>query len=185
MATFVHLTPEPLAERIRRNGITKLRKPRPGFPGGIFAVPVTRSFYVSHQWLRELKRGGQRTIAAVYFRIDDDTTVWVGHYNSPARAMTAAQAVAEFMSGESREGWQVVIPERVDSRKITRIRTLRQVIGWRYAPDAKGKLPFCTCDFCTAGDIKASRLRARAEEIGKKKEAAAKRPPPSSGDRET
>lgn len=182
MATFVHLTPESLAERIRRNGITRLRKPRPGFPGGIFAVPVTRNFYVSHQWLRELKRDGQRTIAAVYFRIDDDTTVWVGHYNSPARAMTAAEAVAEFMSSESREGWQVVIPERIDSRKITRIRTLRQLIGWRYAPDAKGRLP-CPCDYCLAGDIKASRLRARGEELGRR--ALAKMSPPPSGDRET
>jgi hypothetical protein len=184
MATFVHLTPEPLAERIRRNGITRLRKPRPGFPGGIFAVPVTRNFYVSHQWLRELKRGGQRTIVAVYFRIDDDTTVWVGHYNSPARPMTAAAAVAEFMSRESHEGWQVVIPERIAPKEITRIRTLPQVIGWRYAPDAKGTLP-CPCDYCLAGDVKASRLRARGEEIWRKKEAAAKTSPPPSGDRET
>jgi hypothetical protein len=56
MAMFVNLTPEAQLDRIRRNGIRRLRKPWGAFPGGIFAVPVTPSFYLSHQCLRELKR---------------------------------------------------------------------------------------------------------------------------------
>jgi phage-related protein len=46
-------------------------------PRGVFAVPVTRNFYVSHQWLRELKRhNAGRTVAAIYFRVPDDEQVW-------------------------------------------------------------------------------------------------------------
>lgn len=56
---FVHLAPESRIKLIQRNGIGRLRKPRGVLPGGIFAVPVTRNFFISHQWLRELKRRGQ------------------------------------------------------------------------------------------------------------------------------
>ena len=49
---FVHLAPESRLALIRRNGIRRVRRPAGGFPGGVFAVPVTRNFYVSHQWLR-------------------------------------------------------------------------------------------------------------------------------------
>lgn len=84
MAMFVHLAPEKSIKRILRNGISRLRK-KAGFPQGVFAMPVTRNFYVAHQWLRELKRRGQGPIAAVYFRIPDESTVWVGHYSHPIR----------------------------------------------------------------------------------------------------
>ena len=80
MPMFVHLAPESRVALIRRNGISRLRKPSGDHPGGIFAVPVTRNFYVSHQWLRELKRRGQGAIAGIYFRIYDDESVWCGHY---------------------------------------------------------------------------------------------------------
>lgn len=56
MAMFVHLAPESRIALIRRNGIRRLRRAAGEFPGGVFAVPVTRNFYISHQWLRELKR---------------------------------------------------------------------------------------------------------------------------------
>ena len=108
MAMFVHLAAEKSVARIRRSGISRLRKPFGDFPGGIFAVPVTRNFYLSHQWLRELKRRGAGPVAGVYFRIADDEQVCVGHYGQSHRWMTAAQAAAEFMSNESREGWEVM-----------------------------------------------------------------------------
>jgi hypothetical protein len=56
MAMFVHLAPESRIALIRRTGIRRLRRAGVAFPAGVFAVPVTRNFYVSHQWLRELKR---------------------------------------------------------------------------------------------------------------------------------
>jgi hypothetical protein len=161
MAMFVHLAPTSQAALIRRNGISRLRQAQGNRPPGIFAVPVTRNFYVSHQWLRELKRRGQGAIAGVYFRLPDEEAVWVGHYGQAHRRMTAAEAVAEFMGAESSEGWEVIIPRRIAAREIHRVRSLPQVVGWRYFPGAKGKPPFCTCKYCTRGDYGAARLRAR------------------------
>src|SRR5262245_39048938 len=111
MPMFVHLTREKDIKAILRNGISRLRK-RSGRPHGIFAMPVTRNFYVSHQWLRELKRRGPGTIAGVYFRIPDEENVWVGHYNQSHRQMTAAEAAALMSGSESQEGYEVIIPRR-------------------------------------------------------------------------
>lgn len=163
MAMFVHLTPESRCERIRRNGIRRLRRTSGGFPGGVFAVPVTRNYYISHQWLRELKRRNQGSIAGIYFRIHDEEQVWVGHYNQNHRWMTSAEAVAVFMTAEDAMGWEVVIPRRITASEIHRVRTLPQIVGWRYWPGANGKPPFCTCKFCARGDYGAQRLRERKE----------------------
>ena len=152
MAMFVHLAPESRIALIRRNGVRRLRRPSGDFPGGVFAVPVTRNFYVSHQWLRELKRRNQGAIAGVYFRIPDDERVWVGHYHQGHRWMSAAEAVGEFMAAEDAKGWEVVIPRRIEANEIHKTRRMPQVIGWRFSPSAKGKPPFCTCKFCTRGD---------------------------------
>ena len=160
MAMFVHLAPEDRIDVIRRNGIRRLRKPSPAHPGGLFAVPVTRDFYISHQWLRELKRHGVRTFAGVYFRIPDDDRVWLGHYGKAHQEMTAAEAVAAFLSAEDRQGWQVVIPHVIEPKQIHRIRALPRLLGWRYSPSAKGKPP-CGCDFCAKGDYGAAKLRER------------------------
>ena len=160
MAMFVHLAPQASVARIRRAGISRIRKSRGDFPGGVFAVPVTRNFYLSHQWLRELKRWGAGPIAGVYFRVGDDERVWVGHYHQAHRWMTAAEAVAEFMSSESREGWEVIVPRRIVAGEIHRVRALRQVLGWRYYPGAHGKAP-CPCSYCTRGQYNAASIRRR------------------------
>src|SRR5215470_2080907 len=99
MAVFVHLTSERSIKLIRRNGISRIRKQRDR-PRGIYAMPVTRNFYVSHQWLRELKRRGGATIVGIYFRVPDVETVWVGHYNQAHQQMTAAQASALMTTTE-------------------------------------------------------------------------------------
>jgi hypothetical protein len=158
---FVHLAPESRVNLIRRNGISRLRRAVGDSPGGVFAVPVTRNFYVSHQWLRELKRRNEGAYAGVYFRIPDDEQVWVGHYNQSHRWMSAAAAVNEFMSAEDAQGWEVVIPRRIEAGELHRVRRLPQVIGWRFFPGSKGKPPFCTCKFCTRGDYGSHRLRNR------------------------
>lgn len=149
---FVHLAPESRLALIRRNGIRRLRRKSGHFPGGLFAVPVTRNFFISHQWLRELKRFNSGPIAGVYFRIGDEDRVWVGHYGRYHQWMSAAEAVAAFMSSDDRQGWEVVIPRRIEASEIHRIRNLPQVIGWRFSPTSKGKPPFCPCRFCTRGD---------------------------------
>lgn len=161
MAMFVHLAPESRTALIRRNGIRRLRRASGNLPGGVFAVPMTRNFYVSHQWLRELKRRNQGRIAGIYFRIPDEEGVWVGHYNQAHRWMSASEAVAEFTAAQDAQGWEVIIPRRIEASEIHKIRSVPQVIGWRFFPSAKGKPPFCTCKFCTRGDFGARRLRER------------------------
>lgn len=161
MAMFVHLTPASRIAQIRRNGIRRLRRAAGDFPGGVFAVPVTRNFYISHQWLRELKRRNQGVIVGVYFRIPDDEQVWVGHYRQGHVWMSAAKAIGAFAAAEDAQGWEVIIPRRIDSNELHRIRQLPQVVGWRFSPDAKGKPPFCTCKFCVRSDYGARRLRER------------------------
>jgi hypothetical protein len=161
MAMFVHLAPESGVARMRRNGISRSRRNNDGLPRGVYAVPVTSNFFVSHQWLRELKRRTGGTLVGVYIRIPDNEVVWVGHYNQAHRAMSAAEAVAEFRGAENKEGWEVLIPRRIEAKEVHRTKPLPQVLGWQYFPAAKGKPPFCPCAYCTRGDYGARRLRAR------------------------
>lgn len=139
MAMFVHLTAESRVPLIRRNGITRLRAAAGIQHKGVFAVPVTRNFYASHQWLRELKRRNQGSIAGVYFRIQDEELVWVGHYGQTHALVTAAKAIALFMESTDPLGWEVVIPCRIEAHQIHKVRLLPQVIGWRYFPKNKRK----------------------------------------------
>ena len=159
MAMFVHLASEKSVKAILRNGISRIRKQRDR-PRGIYAMPVTRNFYISHQWLRELKRRGGSTIVGVYFRVPDEEAVWVGHYNQAHQQMTAARAIALMTATENREGYEVIIPRRVEREEIHRIRNLPQVTGWRYYPGAHGKRP-CGCPFCQRGNYGARRLREK------------------------
>jgi hypothetical protein len=163
MAMFVHLTPEKNVKAILRSGITRLRKGE-GRPSGVYAMPVTRDFYISHQWLRELKCGGQRTIGAIYFRIPDNEQVWVGHYNQNHRLLTAAEAAAIMLGSESREGYEVIIPRKVASGEIHRVRHLPQVIGWRYMPGAH-QLSTCMCVVCNPPGTINARKKRQAWEV--------------------
>ena len=183
---FVHLTPHRNVASIRRTGIG-LRKRRLR-PRGVYALPVTANFYVSHQWLREIRREGGGTIVAVYFRIPDDEPVEVGHYDSLHRQMTAAQAVALMMEAGERdpvaererdraskavragrrlpaspEGYEVVIPRKIEPREILRVKAMPQVVGWRYQPRANGQPP-CTCVCCASGQYGIRKLLRAVEE---------------------
>lgn len=186
MPVFVHLTSHRNLLSIRRGGIG-LRKQR-FRPRGVYALPVTRNFYVSHQWLRELKRLGGGTIVGVYFRIPDDEVVEVGHFDSAHVAMTAAEAAALLLAAEGRdpvaervrdrewmavragrrlpsspEGYEVIIPRRIEPSEIVRFRALPQVVGWRYFPRANGEPP-CACLCCVSGQYGIRRLLRRVEE---------------------
>ena len=136
---------------------------------GVYAMPVSPSFYLSHQWLRELRRGRAGVIVAVYFRIPDDEPVEVGHYNSRHVAMTAAAAAGLIMAagrdgtGRGAEGYQVVIPRRIAPSEITRVKALPQVVGWRYFPGSKGRPP-CACLCCDRGQYGIRRLLNAVED---------------------
>ena len=165
MPVFVHLAPTPLIARIVRGGIRRGVGCGP-LPAGVFAMPVGRDFYASHQWLRELKRSGQRSISAVYFRIGDDEPVWLGHFGRGHTRMRASEAVGHVAAAASAEGFQVLIPRRVEAAEILRVKPLRQVLGWRFYPGAHGRPP-CGCPGCLArGEIKSRAIRRRYEREG-------------------
>jgi hypothetical protein len=181
---FVHLTSHRNVRAIRRRGIV----PGRGSFGRVYALPVTRSFYVSHQWLRELRRHGGGTIVGVYFRVGDDEPVEVGHYHRGHVSMTAAEAVALLMAAEGRdparareadeksravregrklpsspEGYEVLLSRSIHPSEILRIKALPQVVGWRYRPRANGAPP-CACVCCERGAYGVRRLLRRVEE---------------------
>jgi hypothetical protein len=142
MPLLVHLTGEKNAAAIRRSGI----KPSKKFDA-IFAMPVLKNFVVTHQWLRELRRSGQRSYCGVYFRVPDDEIVWFGHYNRPHVEICAAAAVGVIMKADDPLGMQIIIERRIDAKEIVKIRPLPQGIGWRYFPKAH-ETPLCCCPAC-------------------------------------
>lgn len=161
MALFVHVTAQKNARAIRRAGI-KVAPVNHLIPQGIFALPVLPNFFISHQWVRELKRNGQRQMCGVYFRLADDEQVWVGRYNQPHSQMTAAAAAAHLLCLEDAQGYEVIIPRAIEPKAIVRIRELPH-IGWRYFPSAHKRRP-CGCPACLArGEIKSQRIRRAYE----------------------
>src|SRR5690242_5016267 len=116
MASFIHLADERTLARILKNGLiaTKIR----GSLRGVYATPVLADYYVSHQWLRELKRRGMRSICAVQFRIPDETPVTVGRYNEEHVPMSVAESVRTFMDHATGMGLEVIIPASVPAKAI-------------------------------------------------------------------
>ncbi|GAA3034937.1 HEAT repeat domain-containing protein [Actinokineospora globicatena] len=75
--------------------------------------------------------------------------------------MSAAQAIAVVRAREDARGYQVVVPRAIGRAEIHRVRHVRQVTGWRYEPDAHGKVP-CSCMACLpVGAYGAVGIRAR------------------------
>jgi hypothetical protein len=161
MARFVHLTDERLLTRLKKSGIsrtswgTKVRC--------VYATPVLPNFQVSHQWLRELKNRGIRTIGALQFTIPDEEEVLIGRYNEEHIPVTAARAVKIFREHATGLGLQVLIQRRIEAKEITRSYVPTQIVGWRYFPEAHGKPPFCGCEFCQRGLIKNRKIREKYE----------------------
>jgi len=158
MANFVHLTPEKNIPSILREGI-KAQPVQADFATGVYAMPVVPNFFTSHQWLRELKRGGKRIFWGVYFRLDDNEMVSVGHYNYKHIMMSAAEVIGLLMSAENIQGYEVIIPTGIDRKTIYRTRPLPHILGWRYHPGSHQRRP-CGCPVCLRrGEIKSRRIR--------------------------
>lgn len=159
---FVHLAPESARAAIRRSGIKRSPTPE-GIPLSVYAMPLTGNFYIAHQWMRELKASGARSMVAVYFRIPDDEPVWVGHYREVHAQVTASEAIGIVMHAENAEGFEVLVPRKVTAKEIHRIKHLLQVVGWRHYPEAHGRKP-CGCSFCQQyGRPGSAKLRERYE----------------------
>lgn len=183
MPVFVHLTSHRNLPAIRRSG---LRSPRRG--QALHAMPVTRNFHISHQWLRELRRGGRGTIVGVYFRLPDEELVEIGHYDGLRVAMPAAQAAALMLDAETRdpapargqdersravqrrralpsspEGYEVLVSGPIHPSRIVRVKVLPQVVGWRYRPGSNGRPP-CLCLCCERGRYGLRKLAGKVAE---------------------
>jgi len=156
MPTFVHLTDERDAEKIRKNGI----KSRKGL--GVYCMPVTQNFYLSHQWLRELKRDGTKSIVGIYFKMSSDEMVFAGRYGRRHRHITAGEAIKEIMSLDDALGYELIVDRKIEAKEIVGIKHLPQTLGWRYMPESHNKKP-CSCEYCLKGTIKGRRTFNRLD----------------------
>ena len=167
MPVLTHLTSEETVRAIRRSGI-RAASAGLGTPRGVFCMPILPDYFATHQWLRELKRRGRRTLVAVDFRLRSDEPAWLGHYGRPHDETTVGRAIGMLMRLADVRGIEVVVPRSIRSDEILRVRTLRQVVGWRYWPDAHGTRP-CPCRACIPlGSIKSRRLRQRLDPTGER-----------------
>jgi hypothetical protein len=156
MVSFIHIADKNDEKSILKNGI-KCPKRKSGIRG-VYAVPVVPNWSITHQWARELKRRGIKTLICVQFRVPNAESVFVGKYDGEKLNLIASVAFAETLKHEDPMGLEVIIPRKIVAKEIVRIYPAPQIIGWRYYPTAKGKKPFCRCKFCNRGEIRAQRL---------------------------
>lgn len=157
MPLLVHLTSEKNVKSLMRAGIKQRL-------AGVYCMPVLQDYFVSHQWLREMKRHHPGRLVAVYFRIDSQEPVGVGHYSAQPQQVTLAEAIKIIMAAPDPQGYQIIIPRSIIPAEIHKVRHLRQIVGWRYMPYAHGK-PLCTCPSCIRrGQIKGRKLREYYED---------------------
>jgi hypothetical protein len=166
MPILTHFAPEKSLGSIRRSGI----KAYPWAfekPHGVFCMPVLPNFLVTHQWLRELKRRGQRTMFAIDFRMRSDQPIWFGHYGPSHAEISLGRAIGILMRTPDALGWEVIIPRSIRPDEIVRVRRPSQILGWRYFPNSHDKRPTCACRMCLPkGMIKSRRLRDRLDPTG-------------------
>lgn len=111
----------------------------------VYGMPVVADFWTTFQWLRELRRGHDERLVAVYFRVPDSESVYFGRYNEPHVARTAAAAAAWVLKNPV--GAQVVVPRSIAAKDIVAIRRVKQLVGWTEVPEASKKLA-CVCSAC-------------------------------------
>lgn len=156
MPTLVHITDEKNIARIERSGIS------PGKRGGIYFMPVVQDHFISHQWLRELRRRGVRVLVGVYFRLPSEETVWAGRYNEPHRQVPLGEAIGTLLSLPDPLGFEMFIERKIEAGEIAKIRHLPQKIGWRYKPRVHGSRP-CPCCVCQRGVYGGKKIREEYE----------------------
>lgn len=145
MPTLVHLANERNAAMIPKNGIVISKHSI-----GIYCMPVLPNFYVTHQWLRELKRGGAKTFVGVYFKVSLKEVVFAGKYGLDHHQMKLGESIAEILNMEDPLGYELIIDRKIMPSEILRIKHLPQVLGWRYMPNSHNRRP-CSCELCLKG----------------------------------
>ena len=100
-------------------------------------MPVLKNFMVSHQWLRE---PGSAAAAARCARAripDGETGKLMGYYSKEQVQVTAARAAHAIMHADDPLGMQIVVPRNIAPKEIHAVRSVPQVVGWRYFPGAR------------------------------------------------
>jgi hypothetical protein len=132
----------------------------------VYCMPVLKDYFTSHQWLRELKRDGTRTMVGVYFRLHSEEKIWFGRYNEPHFEMPLGEAIKRVMERKDALGFEIIVPRSIDGKEIHRVKPLPQLLGWRFYPKAHGRKP-CLCRGCIGrGEIKSKRLREKGKALG-------------------
>ena len=156
MVSFIHIADKNEQSSIVKNGIKCVkRKTR---LNGVYAFPIVPNYSTTHQWARELRRRGIRTLICVQFKIPNAEHVFIGKYNGEKLKLTANAALAAVLMHNDPKGLEVIVPRKIRPKEISRMYLAPRITGWRYYPTAKGKKPFCHCKFCNRGEIRARRL---------------------------
>lgn len=158
MPTLVHLADEKNSAKIIRNGLKTGR-----YGTGIYCMPVLPNFYVSHQWLRELKRNGAKSYIGVYFKLASAEMVYAGRYGKKHRYISLGEAIREIMSLEDPLGYELIVERKILPAEIHKIKRLPQTLGWRYFPGSHNKKP-CNCEYCLRGNINGRKTKERLDQ---------------------
>lgn len=165
MAAFVHITAAKFEAAIRRSGLGGVRRELTGSRlkrRDVYCFPVLGSHTLTHQWTREIAKWRRQPLVGVYFRIPDDEIVSCWRFGRwPLKQMTAAKAIATIRAHEDMRGFEVIVERPVLAREIQRITPVRNVVGWRHYPEARGKAP-CTCEICQRGQPNSRRIMEKA-----------------------
>ena len=158
MPIVVHVAAAKNARSIVRSGIKQ------GEKGVVYFMPVVQSHLVSHQWLRELKRfSGARELIGIYARLSSDEMVWSGRFNETHKQGRLGDAIAELNGLEDPLGFEMFVERKITAKEVQHVRSLPQVLGWRYQPHAHGKKP-CPCPACLVkGSVRSKQIRLRLE----------------------
>jgi HEAT repeats len=149
---LVHLARASAERAIRKGGLRGAKASVATSPTGgivlaraVYAMPVVADFWTTFQWLRELRRGHDEQLVAVYFRVPDSESVHCGRYNEPHVVRTAAAAAVWVLKNPA--GAQVVVPRSVAPKDITGIKRVKQLVGWTEVPEPSKKFA-CVCSAC-------------------------------------
>jgi hypothetical protein len=160
MALVVHLADAKDAKAIARSGL----RPAKG-RSVVYFMPVTQNHFISHQWLRELKRSGAKEIVGVYIQLSSSEMVFAGRYNEEHLHVPLGKAIQMLHERHDPRGFEVFIDRKIMASEIDRIRSVPQVVGWRYFPDAHLKGLTCGCPACVPrGSIKSRDIINRLDE---------------------
>ena len=119
---------------------------------------------ISHQWLRELKRGGAKTLVGVYFKIKSTENIWFGKYTGNHQYKEVGKALKEFKKEEDKLGFEFLIERKIEPNEISKIKSLPQNVGWRYSPNSHETKLSCGCPICISrGGIKSKIKREKFE----------------------